>query len=68
MKRAFELYPGWLKQRVEKERKEEWMIQHKAHQRKLQLALLDASGKDEVDDAKVRPTLSFFVSNAVSLC
>ena len=54
MKRAFELYPGWLKQRVEKERREEWLIEHKAEQRKLQLALLDASGKDEVDDAKAR--------------
>ena len=54
LKRAFELYPRWLQTRVQKERKEKWMVAHKAEQKKLQLALAMATGKEDIEDCKAR--------------
>ena len=54
MKRAFELYPNWLKTRVQKERKEKWMLDHKAEQKKMQQALAVAAGKEDIEDCKAR--------------
>ena len=57
-KRAYELYPRGLKERVKEQRKKQWMEHHRALEAQLQKDLTQAQAKgahaDDVEDLKVR--------------
>jgi tripeptidyl-peptidase-2 len=53
-KRAFELYPRGLKDRVKEQRKKQWMESHRFEEARLQKELLTTTVPDDVEELKTR--------------